>query len=245
MEDTAYAIEAAVEESHWWFVARRRLLAHAIAALAAPRDAPVLDIGTGTGSNLRLLRALGFANTRGLDISDAAIEWCATKGLGTVIKGDVCHLPFDDNTFRLVLATDVVEHVDDDLQALREIARVITSDGHALITVPAFRVLWGLQDDVAHHKRRYARGELEARISQAGLVCENSFHFNFLLFAPIFVARRLIRWLDLKLESENQINSPVLNRILLTVFSADIRIARWLRPSFGASFFAIVRRPVA
>ena len=111
------------------------------------------------GTNLRLLQELGICRTaRGLDLSDDAIRWCAEKGLGTVEKGDVCNLPFGEASFELVLATDIIEHVDDDLQAITEIRRVLAPGGTAIITVPAFQSLWGLQDDVAHHKRRYLKG---------------------------------------------------------------------------------------
>ena len=121
MDTQTYAIEAQVESSHWWFVARRRLLADLIARHRIATDAAVLDIGTSTGTNLRLLKELGFANRVGLDLSDEAIRWCAEKGLGEVKKGDACNLPFADGQFGLVLATDIIEHVDDDARAIREI----------------------------------------------------------------------------------------------------------------------------
>src|SRR6185312_16718168 len=105
MESTAYAIEAEVEATHWWFVERRRLFGRMIARMGLPSDARILDIGTSTGTNLRMLRDLGFTNFEGLDQSEDAIRWCADKGLGKVTAGDVCKLPFADESFDLVLAT--------------------------------------------------------------------------------------------------------------------------------------------
>src|SRR5215475_3136318 len=105
MDTLTYAVEAEVEANHWWFIGRRRLFSEMIADLQLPSDARVLDIGTSTGTNLRLLRDLGFANRKGLDLSDEAIRWCKQKDLGIVEKGDICNLPFRDGEFQLILAT--------------------------------------------------------------------------------------------------------------------------------------------
>jgi ubiquinone/menaquinone biosynthesis C-methylase UbiE len=91
-----------------------------------------------------MLSDLGFKHVTGVDMSDDAIRFCAEKGLGHVEK-----LPFDNVSFDVVLATDIIEHVDDDNRALAEIARVLRPGGKVLITVPAFQALWGLQDEVA------------------------------------------------------------------------------------------------
>jgi ubiquinone/menaquinone biosynthesis C-methylase UbiE len=155
MDITAYAAEAAIEADHWWFVGRRLLFADVIRGLGLARDAEILDVGTGTGANLRLLRNLGFVRITGVDQSSDAIRFCGEKGLGAVQLGDIAALQLPDRRFELVLATDVIEHVDDDLAALRELRRVLKPGGYLLLTVPAFHLLWGLQDDVSHHKRRY------------------------------------------------------------------------------------------
>jgi len=155
MDTSTYAVEAEVEATHWWFQGRRHLFAAEIARLGLGRDAAILDIGTSTGTSLRMLRDAGFTNVRGLDSSATAIQFCAERGLGTVLLGDVCDLPFPAGGFDLVLATDLIEHVDDDERALAEITRILKPSGAKLITVPAFRTLWGPQDDVAQHKRRY------------------------------------------------------------------------------------------
>src|SRR5262245_10645949 len=104
MDTAAFAVEAGIEETHWWFVGRRRLFAAELHKAGVDRTDRVLDIGTGTGANLRLLRDLGFSDVTGVDTSKEAIGYCASKGLGTVRKGSICALPFADGTFDLVLA---------------------------------------------------------------------------------------------------------------------------------------------
>lgn len=242
MDTSTFDIEAAVEAGHWWFVGRRRLLADVLARHRLSTNLRVLDIGTSTGTNLRLLRDLGFGNRTGLDPSADAIRWCAEKGLGTVIQGDVCALPFDDGAFDLVFATDVIEHVEDDARAMSEIARVLVPGGSVILTVPAFPSLWGLQDVVSHHKRRYRMVGFTRVIDAAGLRRIETYHFNYLLFAPIWLARQLIRLLRIPLKSENQVNNRWINRILTWVFGFDVRSARFVRPPFGVSILSVATK---
>jgi SAM-dependent methyltransferase len=241
MNRETFEVESAVEQTHWWFVVRRRLIRRLIEDMGLGPDAYVLDVGTSTGTNLRLLSELGVKRVIGLDSSHDAIHWCREKGLGEVRYGDVCAMPFDDCTFDLVLATDIIEHVDDDGKALAEIRRVLKPGGATIISVPTFPSLWGLQDEVARHKRRYRRGELLAKLHESGYRCEQGFYFNFLLFVPIWAARQLIRVSRVRLDSENQINTPLLNAVLEKIFALDIRLARRWHPPFGVSYIAIAR----
>jgi SAM-dependent methyltransferase len=242
MEATNFAAEAEVEEEHWWFVGRRKLFARELRLAGISFESRILDIGTGTGANLRLLRNLQVHTVTSLDSDELAIRYCKQKGLGDVQQGDICALPFADDSFEMVLATDVIEHVDDDAAALRELARVLKEGGRALITVPAFPSLWGLQDIVGHHKRRYRLRALLAKMRAAGLEPQRHYYFNYLLFAPIWLARQVISLLGIKLNSEAELNSPLLNRILSVVFTADIKTAPFLRPPFGVSILAIVTK---
>ena len=242
MEPFVYDVESRVEESHWWFAGRRRLLARVIDELNLPKDARVLDVGSGTGTNLRLLSQLGFINFTGVDASESSIRFCSEKGFGTVEMGDACDLPCEDRSVDLVLATDIVEHLDDDAAALREFRRVLRPGGCAIVTVPAFQSLWGLQDEVSHHKRRYRKRDFESRITNAGLGLRRSFYFNYLLFGPIWLARQCIRLFRVRLESENQLNTSALNSALSCLFAFDVWSAPFLRPFFGVSIFALTER---
>ena len=243
MDKAAYGVESSIEADHWWFVGRRRLLAKEIAVLGVGSDARVLDVGTSSGTNLRLLRDIGFRNVTGLDSSEEAIRFCAEKGLGTVRQGDVCAMPFADASFDLILATDIIEHVEDDATALAEIARVLVPGGSLLLTVPTFPSIWGLQDRVSQHHRRYRLKPLLEAIVAAGIEPACGYYFNYVLFVPIFVARRAIDLFGIDLQSENEVNSPMINRILSAVFSFDIATAPILRPPFGVSALVIAKRP--
>jgi len=246
MDIATYAAEAAVESEHWWFVGRRRLFARVISKLGPPRGAEILDVGTSTGTNLRLLRELGFHHVHGIDQSPEAVRFCSEKGLGRVELGDVCALPFADGRFDLVLATDIIEHVDDDLWALRELHRVLKPGSSLLLTVPTFRLLWGLQDEVSHHRRRYRLNDLLPKLRASEFSLREYYYFNYLLFLPILAGRRLVRLLGITLASEAEINTWWLNRILTLVFQLDVATAPWLRPPFGASALVVAtRKPAA
>ena len=242
MDISTYEVESEVEEKHWWFVVRRMLFERLIQEMDLPKDARILDVGTSTGTNLRLLKNMGFTNYQGLDFHEEAIKWCAQKQLGVVHKGDICAMPFAEGSFDLVLATDIIEHVDDDLKAVVEIRRVLVSGGKAIITVPAFQSLWGLQDEVSQHKRRYLKNPLKKLLLEAGFQVKFISYFNYLLFVPIWLARQLIKLSGIKFKSENQLNTPMINNALRWIFSLDVVSIKFLNPPFGVSILAIISR---
>jgi len=185
----------------------------------------------------------GFSNVAGLDLSEEALRWCRERNLGNVIKADVTRLPFRHEHADLVLATDVIEHVDDDRKAIREIARVLKPGGVVLAAVLSFMLLWGFQDEVALHKRRYRKRQLQRMLTDSGLVIQRSYYFNYLLFLPILLARALLRVMRPQMSSENEINSPTMNRVLTAIFAFDVATAPLVRPPFGVSALVIATKP--
>jgi SAM-dependent methyltransferase len=244
MKHDTYAENAAIDAEHWWYVGRRKLFARVISELGLQvQHAAVLDAGTSTGPNLGLLRELGFTDIHAVDLSPEAVRICKSQGFHQVRLGDVCALPYAEGTFDLVLATDVIEHVDDDGLALRELRRVLKPGGTALITVPAFPSLWGVSDEIGEHKRRYRIRPLSERITKAGLEADQTYHFNYLLFVPIFLVRQLTRLFRGRVKNENHINTPLLNRVLTSLFSLDVRTASIVRPPAGVSIMALCKKP--
>ena len=242
MEDSVYEVEARVEAEHWWFRGRRLLFAKELRDLEIGVSARGLDIGTGTGSNLRMLRKQGYQNITGVDLNELAARYCLAKGFNSVLVGDANHLPFAESQFDLILATDTIEHIEDDQKSLEEIYRLLSPGGYAIVAVPAFPALWGLQDIVAQHKRRYRIGDLREKIRSCGLTIRKAYYFNYLLFVPIWVARRLIKMFRIRLASESQLTWPLLNRLLYAIFAFDVRTAPLLRPSFGVSIMVIAQK---
>jgi SAM-dependent methyltransferase len=246
MQRHTYAIMREVEGSHWWFAGRRRILESFVREiveelrLPAGRRPRFLDVGCGTGANLEMLAHFGTAE--GVDVSEDALAFCRARGLAGVRRGAAESLPYDDGEFDVVTALDVVEHLDDDLAGLGEMRRVLKPSGRALLFVPAFMWLWGVQDDVSHHRRRYTLPELRRRVEAAGLAVERATYANVTFFAPILAGRLLMRALSLRPASENNVNVSALNGVLGRVFGAE---AHWLRRfnlPFGVSAIIVARR---
>ena len=245
MQQHTYAIMDEVEGSHWWFVGRRAILETFLrkitaAASGQPSDVRILDVGCGTGANLEMLSQFGKAE--GVDVSDDALEFCKRKGL-TAQKGLAEKLPFRDESFDITTALDVVEHLDDDVAGLKEMFRVTKKGGHSLIFVPAFMWLWGVQDDISHHRIRYTKKQIIERVELAGFTVERATYANFTFFTPILAGRTLMKVTGLKPESENNVNVSALNGFFGKLLSAE---RFWLKNfdfPFGVSIVLTARKP--
>jgi SAM-dependent methyltransferase len=225
------------------------LLAVLERALPARAGLEILDVGCGTGTMLGHLARFGHA--QGIDADAEAIRFCRERGVEAVRRVPPgTPLPFADGTFDLVTALDVVEHIDDDAAAVAQMARVLRPGGLALLTVPAFPSLWGRQDEIAHHKRRYRASRLRALVTGAGLELVHHSHFNTLLFPPI-AAVRLARRMRKRgrtpssheLRSDFELTRPGrLNALLARVFAAEAPLVARGRLPFGVSLLALARK---
>jgi SAM-dependent methyltransferase len=246
MERHTYAIMYEVEGTHWWFAGRRRILESFVEEIVARlnlqgRAEPrILDVGCGTGANLEMLAQFGDAE--GVDVSEDALAFCRARGLTKVTHGEAERLPYADDSFDLVTALDVVEHLDDDASGLREMRRVLRPGGRALLFVPAFMWLWGVQDDVSHHRRRYTLPQLKGRVREAGFEVERATYANVTFFAPILAGRLLMRATGARPASENNINVSALNGVLGQLFGAERFWLRHLNFPFGVSAVCVARR---
>jgi len=243
MQDHHYPLLFEIEEKHWWYLGRRRVLESIVADIRARMDKPeleILDVGCGTGANLKMLASFGKAE--GVDLSQQALDFCHRRGLDGARYGAAESLPFDDDTFDLVTALDVIEHLDDDSSGLNEICRVLRPGGYALLFVPAFMFLWGVQDDVSHHRRRYTRPELEKAVTRAGLEIELASYANFTFFFPVLAVRWTMRLLKIRAESEYGINLSLMNGIFAQIFGAERFFIKRTGLPFGVSVVCVARK---
>ena len=242
MKEHTYPIMFRVEQSHWWYTGRRKILSEFVETISrqvTDRRPRILDVGCGTGANLLMLSKYGEAE--GVDISEDALAFCRERGLDRVRLGAGEKLPYDDGTFDLVTAFDVVEHMDDDLAGLREMRRVLRPGGRVLLFVPTFMFLWGLQDEVSNHRRRYRLPELRRVLEQAGFEIERTTYANITFFLPILMMRQLMRLTGIKTDSENNINVPALNGVLGSVFGAESWFLKRMNLPFGVSGLCVAR----
>jgi SAM-dependent methyltransferase len=243
MQQHTYSIMNQIEGTHWWFVGRRRIIKSFVERICAALECEhprILDIGCGTGANLEMLARCG--ETEGVDVSAEALAFCRERGLQNVRHGEAEHLPYEDGSFDLVTALDVVEHLDDDVAGLGEMRRVLRPAGRALLFVPAFMFLWGVQDDISHHRRRYTRAGLKRVVRAAGFEVESATYANITFFAPILLGRLLLRATGFRPASENNINVGALNGLLGRILGAESSILRHTNLPFGVSVICVARR---
>jgi len=243
MQQHTYSIMYEVEGKHWWFYGRRKIIAGFVERICreiAKRKPRILDVGCGTGANLQMLSQFGAAE--GVDVSSEALEFCRARGLARVKQGAAETLPYEDASFDLVTGLDVVEHLDDDLSGLREMHRVLRPGGRALLFVPAFMFLWGVQDDISHHRRRYTLRELKQKVTEAGLSIERATYANISFFLPILIGRLLMRLTRIRPASENNITIGALNGVLGRILGAEGWWLQRMNFPFGVSIVCVARR---
>ncbi len=230
------------EDRHWWYRGRRTLLARVIADLPLPARARILDAGCGSGRNMVDLARLGPVT--GVELSGTSVCLARARDTGEVIEGSVLEMPFDENSFDLAVSLDVIEHLEDDLGALRELRRVVAPGGLLLVTVPAYQWLWSGHDEINHHHRRYTRSTLQRVAEQAGWEQTRTSYFNSLLLPVAIVLRALERLNTKTTESSLDLGVPptALNWLLERplVLEAAV-VGRGGRIPAGLSLLAVFR----
>lgn len=235
-KETNYDIEWQVESFHWWFTVRRKLLEDILASINISKKEWAIDIGCSVGSNLQVLNSTGI-NAIGLDYSRYALSFAKKKTKSPLINGDANKLPLRSRSVGLIVATDILEHLEEDVNGISEFNRVLKNGGILILTVPAFSYLHGNQDIIAGHKRRYSLKEILDKLRQGGFDILKASYFNFFLFFLILLGRRFIHLLGVKIESENKINFSLLNFFLKMIFSLEPRILKHFSFPFGVSIF--------
>jgi len=202
MDKQYYTEYFTLEREHWWFVVRGKILMQRLQReLPSNRPLQILNIGVATGRTSELLSQFGQVTS--LEYDEDCRNFTAARLDMEIILGSILELPFDDDSFDLVCAFDVIEHVEDDRLGVNEMRRVCRPGGHLCITVPAFMSMWGHHDVVNHHYRRYRmRQVVDLLESSPGKMCYQSY-FNSLLFVPIWIYRQLSRLLPRKHSVEN------------------------------------------
>ncbi len=234
----------AVDESHWWYRGRRRVIRAEIDRLGLPPGARVLDAGCGSGRTMQELA--GYGRVSGIELSPDAAEVARARGLGEVHIGSLEHLPWEDESFDLITCLDVIEHIDDDIGALAELRRVCVPGGWLLVTVPAYQALWSAHDEANHHRRRYSRPMLRGAVLAAGWRIERMTSFNSLLLGPAAIVRvaRRRQPADDGYAGDLSVGPAWLNGALEQPLALE---AAWLSRGgtlpAGLSLLAVLRRP--
>jgi len=241
MERHIYERMRGLQDTHWWFTARREILSAEIGRLPLPKPARILEVGCGPGGNLELLKA--FGDVRAIE-PDADSRAYASERSGVPVDGGLLPdgLPDLGAPFDLVAAFDVIEHVDDDAGAVTALRDLLTPGGFLVTTVPAYAWLWSDHDAQHHHKRRYTRTAYCRLFGAAGMKVRRATYFNSVLFPPIAAIR--VARSAARLRGDDETLPPVLlNGLLRRLFGAEKAILRATDLPFGVSILLIAERP--
>lgn len=242
MDPSLYPRMAEVEDHHWWFAARRQICDQLLRRCELPPDASILEPGCGTGGNFPWLARHGklFA----MDSDDSALAFAAVRNNAELARGALPdHIPFGTASFDLAVMTDVLEHLDAPVAALRAIRARLKPSGFLLLTVPALPRLWSEHDLTHHHRRRYRSGELRGTILNAGFTITYLSYYNFILLPAIALARTVSRAARGSNRGEHDLSMPpaLVNRILFYLFSSERHVIGRLRAPLGVSLIALAR----
>jgi ubiquinone/menaquinone biosynthesis C-methylase UbiE len=245
MDKKFYQEYYTLEREGWWFKARLSILESYCKDLAVNTNIKILNVGAATGATSEMLSRYGEVTS--LEYDKFCCEFLKVKTGIEAINASLTELPFKNNTYDLICAFDVIEHIEDHEKALDEIYRVLRPHGKYFLTVPAFQSLWSNHDVVNHHYRRYTKKKFNSLISNSNLKIDYSTYFNFWLFIPISIARFILNILPRKKKenssgSDNEImkSSKVINAILFSIFHSEKYLLNHnVKFPFGVSIMTI------
>jgi SAM-dependent methyltransferase len=238
MKDEAYRLMADLDDTYWWFQARREIVGDVVARFVVP-GGDIVDYGSGTGAMAARLQSRGFRVTAA-EVSEQMLDSCRERGIPTIDIGS--QWP-PGASADCVLACDVLEHVEDDCGLLVKLRALLRPGGLFIGTVPAYEFLWSGEDHVSNHVRRYTKATLRKSLMGAGYEVAWASYFNTLLFplaASVILAKRLLR--PREMYRSNVRSLPAWqNALCRGVFSKERPLLRWLRFPFGLSLIVVAR----
>lgn len=243
MESKIYDELYHLEKNYWWHVSKRSLIHREIKrAGITDHSNKILDAGCGTGIMIAEL-SKKFDQVYGLDKSKKAIKFCHKRGLKRSHLRQASlekKLPFTSNYFDAILALDVIEHLDNDGEAVRQLHRITKNSGSLYVTVPAFQFLWTHHDDLLWHKRRYTLNQLKRLVSANGFTVKKASYFYSFLFLPSVVIFKLGLLFSGK---ETSVVPPkIVSTLLLTACSLERTLIKFIPLPFGISIFLVAQK---
>ena len=244
---------AQVEDRHFWFRARNRLIFELARKISSTpqRGSLVLEVGCGNGNVLRMLhKACPQGTVVGLELWFDGLRHAQRRSGGFLVQGDVRNCPFG-KPFDLVGLFDVLEHVPEERETLASLWQLLAPGGRLLLTVPAHQSLWSYFDDAAHHCRRYSTRDLRQKLTEAGFQVEFLSQFMASIYPMVWIFRKM-RGLRKPSNSDGARSQasaefrlvPVVNQILTALLTLEARwVARGHHLPIGTSLVVIARRP--
>ena len=235
MDNKTFSRQIKNQKNHWWFQARKKIIDQIISSINLKKKNNILDFGAGSGVNLDMLRKHGL-----VDIHEQ------NKYARTIIKKErkiknlYSTLKIKKNFYDLILLADVIEHVKQPKELLKDLKKFLKKDGHLLITVPAYQFLFSKKDKALGHYRRYNKELLKTELS--GFKVENISYFNTFLCIPIIIMTMLNKFL--KRDYIKQVETTpnfLLNKLCYIIFASEKYFIKYFNLPFGISIYVLVK----
>jgi len=242
MKKSEYQKMYEMEETYWWHVGRKEIIKKVLSRLGLNKNTKILNVGSGTGGTVPMLEQFGEVDN--VDTSDSAIAYAKSKGIKNIKKVQGIKLPYKSNSFDVLVALDVLEHIEDDGKALSEWHRVLKNNGKGIITVPAYQWLWSEHDESLHHKRRYTLSELSIKCSKAGFKINNRSYLIVFSFGLIVVYRFLSSLSNKKNGHKSSyvlLPNPI-NALFISLLKLESLLIKYINFPFGTTAFVEIEK---
>src|SRR6202008_3011030 len=233
-----------LEDRYWWFIGRRKLVKWLLRKHNPNGTQSLLfDLGCGTGLNLSSFES--EFKTIGSDISREALGFCRERNLEGLFNCQAEAIALRNDSVDMVTALDVLEHVREDLPALKEINRILKPGGKLIAIVPAYGFLWSEHDEALHHYRRYVAREMRAKLTASGFEIERSTYFVTALFFPILFFRlwQGLRRTSIEASVSYRLPPAWINQLLVTFLDIERALINYFNLPFGVSLIVVGRKP--
>lgn len=241
MNPEVYLEMAETENAHWWFVGRRAILSKLLEGMGVPMNSRILEVGCGTGGNLNMLAKFGKVSALEKDLTALKIALNKTNHLYDLKVGCCSNeIPFQGQTFDLICIFDVLEHIENDIETLIILKKMLSKNGQILMTVPAYQWLYGIHDELLHHKRRYTAIELRKKFTLAGLIPQKISYFNTILFPIVAIVRLKDKLFGSTFVTGTLVPTAFINKIFTALLSAERFFLRYFNFTFGVSLICVL-----
>ena len=235
MDNKTFSRQIKNQKKHWWFQARKKIIDQIISSINLKKRNNILDFGAGSGVNLDMLSKYGLVDIHEKNKYARAIIKKEKK-----IKNLYSTLKIKKNFYDLILLADVIEHVKQPKELLKDLKKFLKKDGHILITVPAYQFLFSKKDKVLGHYRRYNKELLKTELS--GFKVENISYFNTFLCIPIIIMTMLNKFL--KRDYIRQVETTpnfILNKLCYIIFASEKYFIKYFNLPFGISIYVLAK----
>ena len=245
-----------IEERHFWFHARRKIVGDLVTQITSdfPHGFRMIEIGCGTGNLLKVMtESSNEGHTYGSDIYWQGLYFAAQQTQASLFQGDLSCLPIRDRQFHLVGLFDVLEHIQNDSEALRQMNRILTNEGFLLVNVPAHQKLWSYFDLISHHQRRYETSDLQKKLEQTGFRVDYITEYMQVLYPLAYLRTKLTRRMS-NVKPDNQLTRigvleadvsvlPIINEIAYFLLSLEFKkIRQRQHMRHGTSILAVAQK---